>query len=283
MENKVLNGEQIRAKQQKQFNLVYVVGLILFIVLMVALNNNFNQDYKLTIDSKLLKAPNIINSKEVRGKELEEMLVSYEDFTKKVEELNLSKLDFNNFSFEEEKYHYVDANYTYIANDTYINLTRQGNKVYSSSLEDNVIKIEYYGENKYLLEYSTSNISFKVNDLNYLLNIENNNFVLECSYEMDGYTVTKEIYDKDWNFININAYYLETSNSYIGYLFDNLDDYKLSEDKNKIINKNTNEEYPVTKHTLDNQSTHYTTINYVYNEVSLDILLVNTNEEFPFN
>ena len=106
-EKKVLNGEQIRAKEQKQFILVYIVGLILFMVLMVALNNNFNQDYILKIDSKLLKSPNVINVSDEnrKGKELLTFINDYEDLVQGVNDLKLDQLNLNEFSFSNEAYH----------------------------------------------------------------------------------------------------------------------------------------------------------------------------------
>ena len=282
MEKKVLNGEMIQKKQQKQFILMYIIGLIAFIVVMVALNNNFNQDYRLSIDAQLLKAPQVINVSDDnrRGKEMDELLIHYKKFFDKIDALNLDELDFDaNFSFSEEAFHYVDENYTYLANDNYLHLTRQKKDVYIASFENNIVRIELFEENNYLLEYNDSMISFKVDQKVYDISKENDTYILKCDYLIDGYQINEEIYDSSWNLINISA--SNNNQKYKGHLFEDLG-YTLSNDKNYIEkeeNKVQSTQY------IDDQIISYTVIEYILNEQkTYNILLVNVNNgNFPFN
>lgn len=279
MTKKVLNGEQIRTKQQKQFYITYVVGLIAFIVLMVALNNNFGQDYKLSIDSKILTSPNIINVSEGnrKGNEFESLLVEYNKFSDEVKNLKLDKLNLDSFGFSDEAFRYVDENYTYVANDNYIKLTRQSNDVYIASYEDNVAKMELFNDSHYYLEYSESSIYFKVNDKEYNISISESGYTLLSNYQMDGYTVEKEVYDKTWNLVNL--YVSETSNSFNGYFFKDKG-YLLSEDELTITHGENS--YDSTKYSGDNEI-NYTIMKYNFiNQTSEYILLVNINSNFPF-
>lgn len=283
MEKKVLNVEAIQKKQQKQFILMYIIGLVAFIVVMVALNNNFNQDYRVTIDDQLLKAPQIINISDDnrRGKEMDELLVHYKDFSTKIDEMDLDKLDFDStFSFSEEAFHYVDENYRYLANDNYLHLTRQNEDVYIASIEDEVVKIELFGEVYYLLEYTSSSISFKVDQKVYDIEKNNETYILKCDYLIDGYQVKEEIYDASWNLINITA--TNNNQKLIGYFLEDLG-YTLSSDRDYIEN-DKNDTVISTKYNDDN-SVLYTVINYNLTEdSSYNILLVDFNNRvLPFN
>lgn len=283
MEKKVLNVEAIQKKQQKQFILMYIIGLVAFIVVMVALNNNFNQDYRVTIDDQLLKAPQVINISDDnrRGKEMDELLVHYKDFSAKIDEMDLDKLDFDStFSFSEEAFHYVDENYRYLANDNYLHLTRQNKDVYIASIEDEVVKIELFGEVYYLLEYTSSSISFKVDQKVYDIEKNNETYILKCDYLIDGYQVKEEIYDASWNLINITA--TNNNQKLIGYFLEDLG-YTLSSDRDYIEN-DKNDTVISTKYNDDN-SVLYTVINYNLTEdSSYNILLVDFNNRvLPFN
>lgn len=283
MEKKVLNVEMIQKKQQKQFILMYIIGLIAFIVVMVALNNNFNQDYHLEIDSQLLKAPQVINVSDNsrKGKEMDELLVHYKNFSQKIDELNLDELDFDTtFSFSEESFHYVDDNYTYLANDNYMHLTRQGKDVYIASFENDIVRIEFHDENNYLLEYNSSSISFKVNQKVYDIEKNNESYVLKCNYLIDGYQINEEIYNDSWNLVNISVSL--DNQDFKGYFFEDLK-YTLSSDKNFIENEN-NDNVQSTQY-IEDQIISYTVMEYILNEdIHYHILLVNNvNGVFPFN
>ena len=283
MEKKVLNGEQIRKKQEKQFTIVYIVGLVLFILVMIALNNNFGYSEKLDINKGLLNTPSIISidQNKEKGKTLDEMITSYESFIEEIEVFSLPNLDTDQFVRDGDTFKYVDSNYTYRANTTSLKLTRQGKDVYSVSIEEGVTKYELYSDFNYVLEYTSNFIFFKTGTTTYNISITNNNYYVNCNYEIGVFIVTSEVYDNEWNFVNLELKHKDDENiKYTGYFFDNIEGYTLNEDNYTI--EGGNESIPSTKYLEDNQTYYYTVDTYVFNNLNeKDILIVNNSQEFP--
>lgn len=285
MGKKEKNTELVVKKQQKQFTIVYVVGLFLFILLMFILEGNGfrkNEKPELNLNLKLLETPKVLNNDKTkeRGIALENITVSYDKFENEINSLNLISLSNDKFEYLDDSFKYVNENYTHIASDNSLKLSRKGKEVYSIVIEENITKIKLTTESTYYLEYSQNEISFKIDNETYSI-IKNDKFIIEHTYEMDGYDVVKEVYDSNWNFVNIEVNY--NNNLYTGYFFDQINGYSLSEDKMQIVNDNNLEEtIPSTKMNEDNQTIYYTILEYHINpSIIKDMLLVNNNNVFP--
>lgn len=286
MKKEVSNVEKMTKKQQKQFTIVYVIGLVAFIVLMIFLEGRiFEEDESnsLNLNRKLLDTPNVlvVDEDKEKGKELNTIVSSYNVFISEIDDLHLEALSNDKFEYIDHEYKYVNENYTHIATDNSLKLTRKGQEVYSVILEDDLVKIKLSKDNNYYLEYSSREICFKVNNLSYEIVCENNKYIINSNYEVDDYNVVKEIYDLEWNFESIEVKY----HNYLfkGYFFNQLEGYLLSEDKMEIINESNNESIPSTKMLEDNITIYYTVMEYKTNEISKDVLLVNSTQKFPLN
>ena len=280
MSKKVLNNEEIQKKQQKQFSIGLCLGFLLFIVFIIFMESDFLRNKKV-VDSSLLKAPDVINidNKEQKGLEMQKVISDYEVFIEEVNGLSLNTIKDQEFLKKGDYYEFVNENYTYYMNTGYLRLTRKDQDVYINSFEEGITKIELFGNSHYILEYSASTISFTKDNNSYLISIMDNKYILDCNYEISGYKNEEEIYDSNWNFINITL--SKENNNYVGYFFDNLDEYSLSEDKAEIVNSN-NERVPSTKYDSETGDIYYTVLTYSFNEsMQKDLLIVNKNMEFP--
>lgn len=285
MSKNVKNTELIAKKQQKQFSIVYVVGLFLFIILMIFLEGNiFKSDDKkeLNLNLKLLETPKVlnINDNNEKGKELDKFLISYKEFQNEIDNLNLNLLSNDKFKYKDKEYKYINENYTHIATNNSLKLLRKGKEVYNIVIEDDITKINLTAETKFYLEYTQNEISFKVNDYTYSIK-KLDKYIIECNYKMDGYDVVKEVYDLNWNFINIEINY--DGSLYTGYFFDQINGYHLSDDKMYIINENNlDEAISSTKMNDDNSAIYYTVFTYqISSSLNKDLLLVNNIYNFP--
>ena len=170
-EKKVLNGEQIRRREEKNFSLGLIIGLGLFIVLMLALNNNFGEWIPFSLNSKVLETPDVFKSKDDQGKDYTLMYNEYSEFIDEINKLDLNSLKSENFSDQKDYYSYSDSNYSYVAGSNYIKLIKDGNDVFYSVIENNVRSINLNKEKTYKLVISQSLITFQVEDLTYKVNI----------------------------------------------------------------------------------------------------------------
>ena len=287
MSKDVSNVEKITKKQQKQFITVYIIGLIAFIVLVIILERGAfkknNNDNELILNKELLNTPSILSIDEAKekGVELQNISNSYDIFTNEIENLGLKELELDDFEYVDDQYKFVNEKYTYIATNNSIQLTRKGKEVYNGSIEDDIVKIHLVKDKEYYLEYSSDTISFKVDDKTYSVEITNDDYFVNCDYDMNGYNIKKEIYDNEWNFVNIETNLKEIS--FTGYFFDKIEGYSLSEDKMQIINNENGEVLESTKRLDDNETIYYTVMNYQINsEIYKDVLLVNNSQKFPF-
>ncbi len=282
MEKTVLNHKEVKTKQQKKISFVYIIVLLAVILVMFIFNNNLNKDYVLEIDDSLLKKQEVIKFKEEQGLALNGLKDDYENFNKMIEDLELTKLDLTIFSFLEDKYSYQDSNYIYFANKDYLRLTKQGKDVYEAFKEEGITSIEYFGETKYKLEYSSTSLTFKVNNEIFEFSIEDNNYLLKTDYLMDSYKINLEVYDKEWNFIKLEAKDTRNKVDYNGYFFSNLSNLLLSEDRLSILVNNENS-VPSTDFLSDGLTVYYSTLEYKFSTESIKyVLLVNKTQEFPF-
>lgn len=280
MAKEVSTVEKEQKKQQKRFTIVYILGLVAFIIMMIILEGNIFNNKELHLNAKLLKSPDILNiDNKKQGNELNDMYNSYSIFLKEIKDLKLEELDETEFEYSDDKFKYVDTNYTYLALDNSLELTRKGEEVFSYYIEEDISKVKLISDKTYYLEFSLNEISFKVNDRTYLINIINNEYVVTSNYDMDSYIVTNEIYDKEWNFINLDLKNIDLE--YKGYFFENIEGYTLSDDRLEIIDENNNR-IPSTDYLDDNKTIKYTVIKYEFNDkTTSDVLVVNSSIEFP--
>ena len=281
MAKAVSTVEKEQKKQQKRFTIVYILGLVAFIIMMIILEGNIFNNKELHLNAKLLKSPDILNidNNKKQGNELNDMYNSYSIFLKEIKDLKLEELDETEFEYSDDKFRYVDTNYTYLALDNSLELTRKGEEVFSYYIEEDISKVKLISDKTYYLEFSLNEVSFKVNDRTYLINIINNEYVVTSNYDMDSYIVTNEIYDKEWNFINLDLKNIDLE--YKGYFFENIEGYTLSDDRLEIIDENNNR-IPSTDYLDDNKTIKYTVIKYEFNDkTTSDVFVVNSSIEFP--
>ena len=279
-EKKVLNGEQIRRREEKNFSLGLIIGLGLFIVLMLALNNNFGEWIPFSLNSKVLETPDVFKSKDDQGKDYTLMFNEYSEFIDEINKLDLNSLKSENFSDQKDYYSYSDSNYSYVAGSNYIKLIKDGNDVFYSVIENNVRSINLNKEKTYKLVISQSLITFKVNDLTYKVNVLEDGYSLETNYFNGSYLIKEERYDFNFKFKEVLAEYNKVN--YIGYYVKDIKGYSLSDDRSEICNEN-NECELSTKYLEDGETIYYTVVDYFINQVySIDMLLVKENEVFPF-
>lgn len=281
MAKAVSTVEKEQKKQQKRFTIVYILGLVAFIIMMIILEGNIFNNKELQLNAKLLKSPDILNidNNKKQGNELNDMYNSYSIFLKEIKDLKLEELDETEFEYSDDKFRYVDTNYTYLALDNSLELTRKGEEVFSYYIEEDISKVKLISDKTYYLEFSLNEVSFNVNDRTYLINIINNEYVVTSNYDMDSYIVTNEIYDKEWNFINLDLKNIDLE--YKGYFFENIEGYTLSDDRLEIIDENNNR-IPSTDYLDDNKTIKYTVIKYEFNDkTTSDVLVVNSSIEFP--
>lgn len=281
MAKEVSTVEKEQKKQQKRFTIVYILGLVAFIIMMIILEGNIFNNKELHLNAKLLKSPDILNidNNKKQGNELNDMYNSYSIFLKEIKDLKLEELDETEFEYSDDKFRYVDTNYTYLALDNSLELTRKGEEVFSYYIEEDISKVKLISDKTYYLEFSLNEVSFKVNDRTYLINIINNEYVVTSNYDMDSYIVTNEIYDKEWNFINLDLKNIDLE--YKGYFFENIEGYTLSDDRLEIIDENNNR-IPSTDYLDDNKTIKYTVIKYEFNDkTTSDVFVVNSSIEFP--
>ena len=281
MSKKELNNEEFQKKQQKQFSIGLCLGFFLFIIFIISQESSFFRN-KTKIDISLIKTPNVINTenKEQKGLELQTIILEYEKFIDEIKELNLMSIKEAEFIKEKDHYKFVDENYTYYTNGEYLKLTRKDNDVYINSVEEGIYKYELYSDSHYILEYSDSLISFRVDDKDYNIQIVDSEYIIECNYEMNTYQMTKEIYDSNWNFTKLALTKNEVN--YNGYFFEYLEGYSLSEDRLEIINDNNQEKTPSTGYDVEEGKIHYTLFEYSFNvDNKKDVLIVDSSKEFP--
>lgn len=281
MAKEVSTVEKEQKKQQKRFTIVYILGLVAFIIMMIILEGNIFNNKELHLNANLLKNPDVLNidNNKKQGNELNDMYNSYSIFLKEIKELKLEELDETEFEYSDNKFRYVDANYTYLALDNSLELTRKGEEVFSYYIEEDISKVKLTSDKTYYLEFSLNEVSFKVNDRTYLINITNNEYVVTSNYDMDSYIVTNEIYDKEWNFINLDLKNIDLE--YKGYFFENVEGYTLSDDRLEIIDESNNR-IPSTDYLDDNKTIKYTVIKYEFNDkTTSDVFVVNSSIEFP--
>ena len=281
MAKEVSTVEKEQKKQQKRFTIVYILGLVAFIIMMIILEGNIFNNKELHLNAKLLKSPDILNidNNKKQGNELNDMYNSYSIFLKEIKDLKLEELDETEFEYSDDKFRYVDTNYTYLALDNSLELTRKGEEVFSYYIEEDISKVKLISDKTYYLEFSLNEVSFKVNDRTYLINIINNEYVVTSNYDMDSYIVTNEIYDKEWNFINLDLKNIDLE--YKGYFFENIEGYTLSDDRLEIIDEKNNR-IPSTDYLDDNKTIKYTVIKYEFNDkTTSDVFVVNSSIEFP--
>ena len=279
-EKKVLNGEQIRRREEKNFSLGLIIGLGLFIVLMLALNNNFGEWIPFSLNSKVLETPSVFKSKEDQGKDYTLMYSEYSDFIDEINTLNLSSLKSEDFIDQKDYYSYSDSNYSYVAGSNYIKLIKDGNDVYYNVIENNIQTINLNSDKSYELIIDPTLITFKVNDLTYKVNVLEDGYSLETNYLNGSYLIKEERYDFNFKFKEVKAQYNEIN--YIGYYVKDIEGYSLSDDRSNICNE-SNECELSTKYLEDGETIYYTIVDYFINQVySIDMILVKENEVFPF-
>ena len=277
---KVLNGEQIRRREEKNFSLGLIIGLGLFIVLMLALNNNFGEWIPFSLNSKVLETPSVFKSKEDQGKDYTLMYSEYSDFIDEINTLNLSSLKSEDFIDQKDYYSYSDSNYSYVAGSNYIKLIKDGNDVYYNVIENNIQTINLNSDKSYELIIDPTLITFKVNDLTYKVNVLEDGYSLETNYLNGSYLIKEERYDFNFKFKEVKAQYNEIN--YIGYYVKDIEGYSLSDDRSNICNE-SNECELSTKYLEDGETIYYTIVDYFINQVySIDMILVKENEVFPF-
>lgn len=277
---KVLNGEQIRRREEKNFSLGLIIGLGLFIVLMLALNNNFGEWIPFSLNSKVLETPSVFKSKEDQGKDYTLMYSEYSDFIDEINTLNLSSLKSEDFIDQKDYYSYSDSNYSYVAGSNYIKLIKDGNDVYYNVIENNIQTINLNSDKCYELVIGPTLITFKVNDLTYKVNVLEDGYSLETNYLNGSYLIKEERYDFNFKFKEVKAQYNEIN--YIGYYVKDIEGYSLSDDRSNICNE-SNECELSTKYLEDGETIYYTVVDYFINQVySIDMILVKENEVFPF-
>ena len=280
-EKKVLNGEQIRRKEEKNFSLGLMIGLGLFIIFMVATNNNFGEWIPFSLNYKVTSTPSVFKYQENQGREYQEFYKEYEKFINEIDTFNLDELKGEDFKDNDDYYTYSDSNYNYVAGSNYIKLIKDGNDIYYNVIEDDVQTITLNMGKEYELEISSTLITFSFESISYKFNILEDGYKMEVDYFVGVYNAYEELYDKDFNFKGIKAKYNDIN--YEGYLVKDIDGYTLNEDKSMLCKENSDECELSTKYLENSDVIYYTLVDYFFNSVySNDMLLVKENEVFPF-
>ena len=280
-EKKVLNGEQIRRKEEKNFSLGLMIGLGLFIIFMVATNNNFGEWIPFSLNYKVTSTPSVFKYQENQGREYQEFYKKYEKFINEIDTFNLDELKGEDFKDNDDYYTYSDSNYNYVAGSNYIKLIKDGNDIYYNVIEDDVQTITLNMGKEYELEISSTLITFSFESISYKFNILEDGYKMEVDYFVGVYNAYEELYDKDFNFKGIKAKYNDIN--YEGYLVKDIDGYTLNEDKSMFCKENSDECELSTKYLENSDVIYYTLVDYFFNSVySNDMLLVKENEVFPF-
>lgn len=280
-EKKVLNGEQIRRKEEKNFSLGLMIGLGLFIIFMVATNNNFGEWIPFSLNYKVTSTPSVFKYQENQGREYQEFYKEYEKFINEIDTFNLDELKGEDFKDNDDYYTYSDSNYNYVAGSNYIKLIKDGNDIYYNVIEDDVQTITLNMGKEYELEISSTLITFSFESISYKFNILEDGYKMEVDYFVGVYNAYEELYDKDFNFKGIKAKYNDIN--YEGYLVKDIDGYTLNEDKSMFCKENSDECELSTKYLENSDVIYYTLVDYFFNSVySNDMLLVKENDVFPF-
>ena len=280
-EKKVLNGEQIRRKEEKNFSLGLMIGLGLFIIFMVATNNNFGEWIPFSLNYKVTSTPSVFKYQENQGREYQEFYKEYEKFINEIDTFNLDELKGEDFKDNDDYYTYSDSNYNYVAGSNYIKLIKDGNDIYYNVIEDDVQTITLNMGKEYELEISSTLITFSFESISYKFNILEDGYKMEVDYFVGVYNAYEELYDRDFNFKGIKAKYNDIN--YEGYLVKDIDGYTLNEDKSMFCKENSDECELSTKYLENSDVIYYTLVDYFFNSVySNDMLLVKENEVFPF-
>ena len=125
-EKKVLNGEQIRRKEEKNFSLGLMIGLGLFIIFMVATNNNFGEWIPFSLNYKVTNTPSVFKYQENQGREYQEFYSEYEKFINEIDAFNLDELKGDDFKDNDDYYTYSDDNYNYVESNENCNTNIEG-------------------------------------------------------------------------------------------------------------------------------------------------------------
>ena len=280
-EKKVLNGEQIRRKEEKNFSLGLMIGLGLFIIFMVATNNNFGEWIPFSLNYEVINTPSVFKYQENQGKEYQEFYNEYNKFIDEIESFNLDELKGDNFKKNDDYFIYSDNNYNYVAGSNYIKLVKEGKDKYYNVIEDDIQVITLYSEKEYELEISNSLITFSFDNLEYKFEILQEGYKMIVDYNVDNFSIFEEYYDKDFKFLSVKGKY--NNINYDGYLVKDLKGYSLSEDKSVFCKDNSEECELSTKYIENSEVIYYTLVDYFFNSVySNDMLFVKENEVFPF-
>ena len=281
-EKKVLNGEQIRRKEEKNFSLGLMIGLGLFIIFMVATNNNFGEWIPFSLNYKVTSTPSVFKYQENQGREYQEFYKEYEKFINEIDTFNLDELKGEDFKDNDDYYTYSDSNYNYVAGSNYIKLIKDGNDIYYNVIEDDVQTITLNMGKEYELEISSTLITFSFESISYKFNILEDGYKMEVDYFVGVYTAYEELYDKDFNFKGIKAKYNDVN--YEGYLVKDIDGYTLNKDKSMFCKDNSEECELSTKYLENSEIIYYTLVEYYFNSSLKDnMLLVKEGELFPFH
>ena len=281
-EKKVLNGEQIRRKEEKNFSLGLMIGLGLFIIFMVATNNNFGEWIPFSLNYKVTSTPSVFKYQENQGREYQEFYREYEKFINEIDTFNLDELKGEDFKDNDDYYTYSDSNYNYVAGSNYIKLIKDGNDIYYNVIEDDVQTITLNMGKEYELEISSTLITFSFESISYKFNILEDGYKMEVDYFVGVYTAYEELYDKDFNFKGIKAKYNDVN--YEGYLVKDIDGYTLNKDKSMFCKDNSDECELSTKYLENSEIIYYTLVEYYFNSSLKDnMLLVKEGELFPFH
>lgn len=281
-EKKVLNGEQIRRKEEKNFSLGLMIGLGLFIIFMVATNNNFGEWIPFSLNYKVTSTPSVFKYQENQGREYQEFYKEYEKFINEIDTFNLDELKGEDFKDNDDYYTYSDSNYNYVAGSNYIKLIKDGNDIYYNVIEDDVQTITLNMGKEYELEISSTLITFSFESISYKFNILEDGYKMEVDYFVGVYTAYEELYDKDFNFKGIKAKYNDVN--YEGYLVKDIDGYTLNKDKSMFCKDNSDECELSTKYLENSEIIYYTLVEYYFNSSLKDnMLLVKEGELFPFH
>lgn len=280
-EKKVLNGEQIRRKEEKNFSLGLLIGLGLFIIFIIATNNNFGEWISFSLNSKVIETPSIFKYQKDQGREYQLFYSEYSKFIDEINSFKLNELKGSDFEDKKDYYSYSSDEYNHVAGSNYIKLVKDGEDVYYNVIESDVQTITLYSEKEYELEIGPSLITFSYDDNEYKFNVNENGYIMECGYFVSEYTAYEEVYDKDFNLKQVN--FKNGDINYNGYLVENIEGYSLSEDRSMFCKDGTEECEITTKYLENSEIIYYTLVDYFFNSVySNDMLLVKENEVFPF-
>ena len=276
-EKKVLNGEQIRRREEKNFSLGLMIGLVLFIIFVIATNNNFGEWIPFSLNSKVIETPSIFKYQENQGREYQNFYKEYDVFIKKIESFNLGELKGDNFEDKKDYFTYSDSNYNYVAGSNYIKLVKDGKDIYYNVVEDDVQTITLYSSKEYELEIGNNLITFSVDNIDYKFETTEDGYKMQVEYLVGVYTSLFESYDHDFNFKSIKVSLNDIN--YDGYLVSSIEGYSLNEDKSMFCKDESNECELSTKYLENSEIIYYTLIDYFNDK---DMLLVKEGEVLLF-